>query len=387
LPEGWCWATVEQVSYIVRYGTSAKTSNNNAGVPVLRMGNIQDSALDFSNLKYLPIDHPEFPTLLLKAGDLLFNRTNSAELVGKSAIYRGEFPLCSYASYLISVRLLIDYLADYLCFYINSYYGKVWIKSVYTQQAGQANVNGSKLQALVFPLPPLAEQEQIVAEVEARLSNIEHLEKATEDNLKRAERERQSILQEAFAGRLVPQDPNDEPAGILLERIREERKKREEEEKIVKISRKGNQMGAAKKRQIRKITVGQAGVGLYEVLVAEGEPLQPQEVFRKVGLKTEDQPESVETFYEELRSDVADGLIGVIRPDTTTVLLEALDVPVEEEEIEALEHVEEEIEEAVELVQEEEEIEEVVELVQKENKEDEKSSLEWPTLWDELDKA
>jgi type I restriction enzyme S subunit len=75
LPAGWCWATVEQVSHFARYGTSAKTSNEISGVPVLRMGNIQQGALDLSDLKYLPAIHQEFPDLLLERGDLLFNRT------------------------------------------------------------------------------------------------------------------------------------------------------------------------------------------------------------------------------------------------------------------------------------------------------------------------
>src|SRR5712691_8509377 len=107
------------------------------------MGNIQDGGLDFRKLKYLPANHSEFPLLLLEKGDLLFNRTNSTDLVGKSAVYKGEFPQCSYASYLICVRFLVDEMVNYLCFYINSHYGRVWINSVYSQVAGQANVNGS----------------------------------------------------------------------------------------------------------------------------------------------------------------------------------------------------------------------------------------------------
>ena len=74
-----------------------------------------------------------------------------------------------------------------------------------------------------IPLPPLAEQRRIVAEVDRRLSVIKQAEAAVEANLTRAERLRQSILKQAFSGKLVPQDPNDEPASVLLERIRAER--------------------------------------------------------------------------------------------------------------------------------------------------------------------
>ena len=106
LPEGWCWATVDQVSTTVKYGSSAKTSLDLEGVPVLRMGNIQEGTLNLERLKHLPLDHSEFPKLLLANGDLLFNRTNSAELVGKTAVYRGRPDPCSFASYLISVRMI-----------------------------------------------------------------------------------------------------------------------------------------------------------------------------------------------------------------------------------------------------------------------------------------
>lgn len=99
LPEGWVWATIDQLAINKRYGSSSKTNDDVSGVPVLRMGNIQDGKLDYDNLKYLPQDHKEFPELLLNDGDLLFNRTNSAELVGKTAVYRDIGKPVSYASY------------------------------------------------------------------------------------------------------------------------------------------------------------------------------------------------------------------------------------------------------------------------------------------------
>jgi type I restriction enzyme S subunit len=223
LPQGWCWATVEQISHFAKYGSSAKTSADCSGVPVLRMGNIRDGAIDLGDLKYLSQDHDEFPELLLRGGDLLFNRTNSAELVGKSAIYHGNPNPCSYASYLIALRMVCGCIPEFVCYYLNSSYGRAWIASVVSQQVGQANVNGTKLQALVIPVPSEAEQSQIVAEVELRFSNIGAADAQVRANLKRAARLRQSILKRAFEGRLVPQDPTDEPANKLLERVRLDR--------------------------------------------------------------------------------------------------------------------------------------------------------------------
>ncbi len=222
--EGWANATVGQVSWQVQYGSSAKTAEDPSGIPVLRMGNITgDGRLVIDDLKYLPAKHPEFPELLLEAGDLLFNRTNSAELVGKSAVYLGTPHPCSFASYLIRVKIIPGCDPRYLAICLDSMIGRTWIKSVVSQQVGQANVNGTKLQTFLFPLPPDAEQKRILGEIDRRLSIIDEQEMQIDADLKRAERLRQAILNRAFEGKLVAQDSGDEPASVLLERIRRER--------------------------------------------------------------------------------------------------------------------------------------------------------------------
>ena len=223
LPEGWTWATVEQLLTKIQYGSSKKTDDDSNGVPVLRMGNIVDGRIVLDNLKYLPKEHDEFPELLLDKGDLLFNRTNSRELVGKTAVYTGKPNQCSFASYLIRVRFNPHIDSMIVAYYINSVYGKNWILSVVSQQAGQANVNGTKLKLLAVPMPPEKEQQILVEEVERHLSAADEVEKTITAELKRAEQLRQSILKKAFSGKLVPQDPNDEPASVLLERIKAEK--------------------------------------------------------------------------------------------------------------------------------------------------------------------
>ncbi len=227
LPEGWCWATVDQLSRAVFYGSSSKTEQSvdeaPRVVPVLRMGNIVDGVLDLSKLKFLPVEHEEFPELLLESGDLLFNRTNSPELVGKTAIYKGSPSPCSFASYLICVRFLSGVEPQWIAYVINSPFGRQWIWSVVTQQVGQANVNGSKLKALAVPLPPAEEHRRCVSTMDLLFSNADVQQDVVGRQLLRLARLRQAILKWAFQGRLVDQDPADEPADVLLARIRAER--------------------------------------------------------------------------------------------------------------------------------------------------------------------
>jgi type I restriction enzyme S subunit len=104
--------------------------------------------------------------------------------------------------------------------FINSWYGRLYIASVVSQQVGQANVNGSKLAAMPIPLPPPSEQSQIIAEIERRFAVADRVEETVAQGIAESQRLRQSILKRAFSGRLVPQDPKDEPADKLLERIR-----------------------------------------------------------------------------------------------------------------------------------------------------------------------
>jgi type I restriction enzyme S subunit len=183
---------------VVEYGSSAKTSEADAGVPVLRMGNIVDGNLDLSTLKYLPDSHEEFPRLLLRPGDLLFNRTNSPELVGKTAVFNGRPEKCSFASYLIRVRLASGCMPEFVSAFINSAHGRRWVKAVATQQVGQANVNGTKLQNLLIPLPPIVEQERIVSELGRRLSVVGHVAASIDAKLQQAATLREATLHSQF---------------------------------------------------------------------------------------------------------------------------------------------------------------------------------------------
>lgn len=240
LPTDWCRATVDEVIALCQYGSSAKTDEDPSGIPVLRMGNIREGRLDLSNLKYLPHDHHEFPTLLLQDGDLLFNRTNSVELVGKSAVYLGQPSPCSYASYLVALRFGPGCDPKYLCHYLNSRQGKLWVRSVVSQQVGQANVNSTKLRALQFPLAPLNAQRRIVAKIEELFSDLDAGVAALERIKANLKRYRAAILKAAVEGRLTEEwrakHPKTEPASKLLERILAERRQKWEDEQLAKFA-------------------------------------------------------------------------------------------------------------------------------------------------------
>ncbi|WP_369158562.1 restriction endonuclease subunit S [Candidatus Thiodiazotropha sp. LNASS1] len=201
-PEEWEVASIDHLALDIRYGSSSKTSQDEKGVPVLRMGNIIDGNLDYSNLKYLPVDHDEFPDLLLHDGDLLFNRTNSKELVGKTAVFRDTGKQTSLASYLIRVRVLSEIEPDFVAFFINSSCGRNWVKSCVSQNVGQANVNGTKLKALALPLPSSNEQKVIVRRVEEKMQSSDKLLTELDHQLFKVEKNKQSILASAFSGSL-----------------------------------------------------------------------------------------------------------------------------------------------------------------------------------------
>ena len=221
----WPIKMVRELCVSLDYGTSAKSRRHEqpSDVPVLRMGNIQDGRVDTSDLKFLPGDHPDVTRKRLQPGDVLFNRTNSSELVGKTAVFTGDPEVAAFASYLIRVKVSDDVLPSWLALCINSPLGRQYIEEVRTQQVGQANVNGTKLKAMSIPLPSIDDQRAILDAVDRFAAMALHLDHDIERERDRASSLRRSILSTAFSGQLVSQDPNDEPASAILERIAAER--------------------------------------------------------------------------------------------------------------------------------------------------------------------
>ena len=234
IPRGWEWCRLSLLIYPPKYGTSKKSVPSGI-LPVLRMGNIQDGEIVFDKLVFSN-DLDDNKKLLLQYGDLLFNRTNSAELVGKTAIFRGQRNAI-FAGYLILLRpIFIN--SEYLNLLLNTPYARDYCNEVKTIGVQQCNINAEKISNLLVPIPSLFETVRIVEKVKnIALPIIKYGE--LYQKLKQLNGElpiilRKSILQEAIQGKLVPQIAEEGTAQELFEQIRQEKLQLVKEGKLKK---------------------------------------------------------------------------------------------------------------------------------------------------------
>lgn len=244
-PELLNWKAEALATFIEKpsYGSSAKSQKEGA-VPVLRMGNLQNGKLDWTDLVYSS-NPEEIRKYRLHAGDVLFNRTNSPELVGKTSIYRGEREAI-YAGYLIRVKCKPVLNPEFLNYALNSPAAKNYCRSVKSDGVSQSNINAKKLSAFVLSCPPEEEQTEIVRRVEQLFTHADTIEKQTEAALAKVNNLTQTILAKAFRGELTAQWRAENPelisgensAEALLEKIKAERAKLSSKKGATKKSRK-----------------------------------------------------------------------------------------------------------------------------------------------------
>ncbi len=234
-PEGWVWVRLDQLQTHLRNGISRKPDSD-AGLPILRISAVRPLSVDTNDVRFLGGNLQDYADYVLKPGDLLFTRYNgNPALAGVCGMVRTIERTTVHPDKLIRVRVVNEMcLPAFLEVVLSIGKPRDFIASRIRTTAGQAGISGGDLRGTPVPLAPVSEQGRIVAEVERRLSVIGELEIQVEANLKRAERLRQSILKRAFEGKLVPQDPNDEPASVLLERIWVEREARSDNAKSKK---------------------------------------------------------------------------------------------------------------------------------------------------------
>jgi type I restriction enzyme S subunit len=322
LPSDWTWATIEQLAaHEPRaitdgpFGSKLKTSHyTDSGPRVIRLQNIGEG--NFIDQKaHISQEHFKFlHNHRIFAGDLVIAG------LGKS-LPRA----CMIPNFVGPAIVKADCIrfkpnpaiahALYLNYVLNSEPLKKYASTI-VHGISRPRLNQQKIKTLPIPLPPRNEQNFIAEEIERRLSIVQEIEKDIAVYLTRATKLRRSILKKAFSGQLVPQEPTDEPANLLLGRIREEREKRAQDTYPAKKKKKQtrrNSGGKMKKERKRR--------SLYEVLVEPKAPMSAVELFHQAGFKAG--TETVLEFYEELRKEVP-GRIEQIRPNKADVYLKAV---------------------------------------------------------------
>jgi type I restriction enzyme S subunit len=223
LPEGWCWASLEQLLVLLRNGQS-KPPREDRGVRTLRISAVRPMSVNFDDVRYLPGISRDYEGDLISVDDLLFTRYNGTRaLVGVCARVRHVSEPTVHPDKLIKVRLCSGPLASYIELAANTGESRRHIDSRSRTTAGQSGISGGDLKQMPVPLPPISEQQRIAEAVEDFLSVAHAISHDLEREIHRCARLRQALLKWAFEGRLADQDPNDEPAGDLLARIRVER--------------------------------------------------------------------------------------------------------------------------------------------------------------------
>jgi len=242
LPEGWCWARLEELlSVPLANGRSVKTAA--VGFPVLRLTALKDGDIDIGERKIGEWTEGEASPFLVREGDFLVARGNgSVRLVGTGGLVRTAPDPIAYPDTLIRVRLNAGVDPEWFAHIWHSESLRRQIEEKAKTTAGIFKVNQSDLEGCVVPIPPFAEQQRIRIELDRVRTHATVATNAARDSTTHCQRLRQAILKWAFEGKLVEQDPNDEPAAVLLERIRAARGAADE---TASFRRKG---GARRKR-------------------------------------------------------------------------------------------------------------------------------------------
>ena len=215
IPSSWVWATVNDISKSILYGVS-ESAKSEGKYKLLRITDIQDNQVDWGTVPFTDFDEDKVSSYILYDGDIVFARTGAT--VGKSYLIKRLRQNAIYASYLIRVQTFDLILPEYVKLFFESgyYWDQIELGSV---GIGQPNVNGTILGNLNIPLPSFAEQKRIVLKIERWFSLIDQIEQSKADLQTTIKQTKSKILDLAIHGKLVPQDPNDEPAIELLKRI------------------------------------------------------------------------------------------------------------------------------------------------------------------------
>ncbi len=241
LPVGWRWEPLETLAE-VRTGVAKGRALGKADTvqrPYLRVANVQNGYLDLREVKQIEIRRTEIERYSLKPKDVLFTEGGDRDKLGRGAVWQGEIEECVHQNHVFAARLQSsEVMPEWISLASQAQYARDYFMSVARQTVNLASINATNLRALPVPVPPIEEQRQILARMQRLVAERSSASNALERVMALLKRFRQAVLAAAFSGKLTEHDPNDEPAAVLLERIREDKQRRREGGRIDKSTKK-----------------------------------------------------------------------------------------------------------------------------------------------------
>ncbi|MFW1946455.1 restriction endonuclease subunit S [Acinetobacter bereziniae] len=305
LPESWVWASLDQVM-LIKGGIQKKPSRApvNNKFPFLRVANVYRAQLNLDDIHEIELFEGEIERYKLEKGDLLIVEGNgSLTEIGRCAIWDGSIPNAVHQNHLIRARP-IHVLSQYLETWLNSSDGINYMAKLAVTTSGLYSLSVGKIAQIPVPLPPLNEQSFITIDLASKLEQ----QKQQLMNLKELQNlnklQKKNILSDAFTGKLIPQDPNDEPAQVLLGRIQQQR----EAGALVKKA-------PPQKRSTQKVKKEVAmSKNILDILKNQSDWISGQKLADAFGLNGNSNIDDIEQFYEQLRALNLDEKI-MVKPD------------------------------------------------------------------------
>lgn len=306
LPKNWTWASLDQLAYPIRNGMSPKPNTEQKGYPILRINAVRAMKVYLDECRHLDLPYENVKNFILKNNDILITRYNgSVDLLGVFGVVRDlDEPMLHPDKLIRAQPILGEILSNWIELAANIGHSRAYVKSRAKTTSGQTGVSGEDIKQTPIALPPLTEQLYLTNLISLELENMSNQFDSLEITLKQASNQKLNILKDAFAGKLTPQDPNDEPAQLLLERIQQQR----EAEALVKKSSPQKRSTSKAKKEV------DMSQSILEILQQQSDWISGQELATAFGLDGNSKIEKIEQFYEQLRTLSLDNKI-MVKPD------------------------------------------------------------------------
>ena len=222
LPRGWRWARLGEIADVVGGVTKDSKKQNNpeyVEVPYLRVANVQRGRIVLDRVEKIRVPAKKAESLRLKVGDVLLNEGGDRDKLGRGWIWEGQIENCIHQNHVFRARVVGDVLEPRLLAWHANTFGKNWCDRNGKQTVNLASISLRRIKLLPVPVPPKSVQADLVKSVESRLTEAEVAQQVAQSVYEQGTNLRNALLHAAFTGTLVPQDPDDEPASVLLDRI------------------------------------------------------------------------------------------------------------------------------------------------------------------------